>query len=168
MLDLTLLRSRQRPGSVVMINRNGIVDSWPQVSESPCCCSVTKWCPTLCNPHGLQHTRIPCLSLSPGICSDSCPLRWWCHPTISSCRPLLFPPSIFPNIRVFCNESTLHIRRPKCWSFSMSPWLIWSPCCPRDSSWVFSNTTVQKHPCSGTQPSLWYNSHIRTWLLEKP
>ena len=35
-------------------------------------------------PHGLQHTRFPCPSLSPGVCSDSCPLSQWCHQTISS------------------------------------------------------------------------------------
>ena len=35
-------------------------------------------------PHGLQHTRLPCSSPSPGACSDSCPLSWWCHPAISS------------------------------------------------------------------------------------
>ena len=35
-------------------------------------------------PHGLQHTRLPCLSPSPRVCSDSCPLSWWCHPIISS------------------------------------------------------------------------------------
>ena len=35
-------------------------------------------------PHGLQHSRLPCPSLSPGVCSNSCPLRRWCHPTISS------------------------------------------------------------------------------------
>ena len=35
-------------------------------------------------PHGLQHARLPCPSLSPGICSNSCPLSQWCHPTISS------------------------------------------------------------------------------------
>ena len=34
-------------------------------------------------PHGLQHTRLPCPSLSPGVCSNSCPLSRWCHPTIS-------------------------------------------------------------------------------------
>ena len=34
--------------------------------------------------HGLQHARIPCPSLSPWVCSNSCPLSWWCHPTISS------------------------------------------------------------------------------------
>ena len=61
------------------------------------------------------------------------------------CCPLLFLPSIFPSIRVFSNESALHIRWPKYWnfSFSISPsnkysgmisfsWLVWSPCSPRD------------------------------------
>ena len=48
-----------------------------------CCCSVTQSCPTL-QPHGLQHTKLPCLSLSPGVCSNSCPLSWWYHPTQSS------------------------------------------------------------------------------------
>ena len=37
-----------------------------------------------CLTHGLQHTRLPCPSPTPGACSDSCPLSWWCHPTISS------------------------------------------------------------------------------------
>ena len=53
---------------------------WIQIT----CCLVTKSCPTLCDPHGLQHTRLPCPSAFPGICSDSCPLSWWCHPNISS------------------------------------------------------------------------------------
>ena len=56
-------------------------------------------------PHELQQARLRCLSLSPGVCSNSCPLSRWWHPTSSSCRPLLLPPSIFPNIRVFFIES---------------------------------------------------------------
>ena len=35
-------------------------------------------------PHGSHHTRVPCPSAKPGVCSNSCPLSWWCHPTISS------------------------------------------------------------------------------------
>ena len=59
--------------------------------------SVTKSCLTLCSPHGLQPTRFPCPSPSPGICSNSCSLSWWCHPTISSsCHPLLLLLPIFP------------------------------------------------------------------------
>ena len=70
--------------------------------------------------HGLQHTRLPCPSPSPEACSNSCSLNQWCHPTVSSCRPLLLLPSIFPSIRVFSNESALRIRWPKYWSFSFS------------------------------------------------
>ena len=70
-------------------------------------------------PHGPQHTRPPCPSPTPRVCSNSCPFSWWCHPTISSSVvPLLLPPSIFPSIRVFSNESVLRIRWLKYWSFS--------------------------------------------------
>ena len=69
-------------------------------------------------PHGLQHARFLCPSLSPWVCSNSCLLCQWCHPTISSSVVLL--PSVFPSIRIFSNESALHIRWPKYWSFSFS------------------------------------------------
>ena len=73
-------------------------------------------------PHGLQHTRLPCLSPSPRVCSDLCPLSWWCYLTISSsAAPLLLLPSIFPSIRVFSNELALCIRWTKYWSFSIRP-----------------------------------------------
>ena len=45
--------------------------------------SVVQLCPTL-RPHGPKHTRPPCPSPTPGVCSNSCPLSRWCHPTISS------------------------------------------------------------------------------------
>ena len=72
-------------------------------------------------PHESQHTRPPCPSPAPGIYSNPCPLS----PVMPSnhlilCRPLLLPPSIFPSIRVFSNESALHIRWPKYWSFNFS------------------------------------------------
>ena len=73
-------------------------------------------------PHELQHVGLPCPSPSPGVCSDSCPLSQWCHPTISSYVPpsLLLLPSIFTSIRVFSNELVLHIRWPKYWRVSFS------------------------------------------------
>ena len=89
--------------------------------------------------HGLHHARLPCPSVSPRVCSDSCPLSWWCHQTsVILCHPLFTPfilchplllPSIFPSIRGFSNESALCIRWSKYWSFSISPsnkylWLI--------------------------------------------
>ena len=71
-------------------------------------------------PHELQHTRPPCPSPAPGVHPNPCPLSQWCHPAISYCLPLLLPPSIFPRIRVFSNDSTLRIRWPKYWSFSFN------------------------------------------------
>ena len=69
-------------------------------------------------PHELQHTRPPCPSPTPRVHSNSCPLRRWCHRIL--CRPLLLLPPIPPSIRVFSNESTLHMRWPNYWSFSFS------------------------------------------------
>ena len=70
-------------------------------------------------PHRLQHARLPCPSPAPRVCSNSCPLSQWCHPTISS-SVVLFLHSIFASIRVFSNESVLSIKWPKCWSFSFN------------------------------------------------
>ena len=70
--------------------------------------------------HGLQHARLPCPSPTPRVYSNSCSLSQWCHPTISSCHPLLLLPSMFPSIRVFSKESVLCIRWPKYRSFSFS------------------------------------------------
>ena len=97
------------------------------------------------------------------------------------CCPLLLPPLVFPSIRVFSNELTLHIRRPKYGasaSASVLPmdtqgWFPLGLTClifllSNELSRVFSIITVQKHQFFGIQPSLWSNSHIHTWLLEKP
>ena len=62
-------------------------------------------------PHGLQHARPPCPSPSPRICPSS-----W-----TNCHPFLLLPPIFPSIRVFSNESALHISWSKYWIFSISP-----------------------------------------------
>ena len=95
-------------------------------------------------------------------------------------RPLLLLPSILPSIRVFSNESTLHMRWPKYWSFSfnISPsnehpgpplgWTGWISLQSKGLSRVFSNTTVQKHQFFSAQLSSQSNSHIHTWPLEKP
>ena len=82
---------------------------WPQVMSN------SLWL------HGLQDSRLPCPSLSPRVCSNSCPLSRWCYLTISFslCYPLLLP-SIFPSIRVFSNELAFHIRWVKCWSSSFT------------------------------------------------
>ena len=71
-------------------------------------------------PHGLQHAKPPCPSPTLRVYPNSCPLSRWYHPTISSCHLPLLLPSTFPSIRVFSNESALHIRWPKYWSFSFN------------------------------------------------
>ena len=95
------------------------------------------------------------------------------------CRPLLLLPPIPPSIRVFSNESALHIRWPKYWgfSFSINPSNEYSGLISfritglislqsKGLSKVFSSTIIWKHQFFGTQPSLWSHSHICTWLLE--
>ena len=68
--------------------------------------------------HRLQHARLLEFALSPGICSNSCPLSWWYHPTIwSSVAPF---PSVFLSFRVFSKELALHITWLKYWKFSFS------------------------------------------------
>ena len=72
-------------------------------------CSVTS---SSLQPHELQHVRLPCPSLSPRVCSNSCPLSQWCHSNrLILCRPLLLLPSVFPSIRVFSNESALQVTK---------------------------------------------------------
>ena len=67
-------------------------------------------------PHGLQHTRPPCPSPDPRACSNSCPLSWWCHPTISfSVVPFSSCLQSFP-VSVSSYESVLRIRWPKDWA----------------------------------------------------
>ena len=72
-------------------------------------------------PHGLQHTRLLCLPLSPRVCSNSCPIELvMLSNHLILCCPLLLLPSISPSIRVFSNELALWIRCPKYRSFSFS------------------------------------------------
>ena len=96
------------------------------------------------------------------------------------CHPLILLPSIFPNIRVFSNETALRIRWPKYWSSASASvlpmktqdwpllgWTGWISLQSKGLSRVFSNTTVQKHQFFCTQLSLKSNSHIHTWPLGK-
>ena len=71
-------------------------------------------------PHGLQHTRTPCPSLTPGVYSNSFPLSQWCHPTISSSAVPFSFCLRFPSISVFSSESALLIRWSKYWNFSFN------------------------------------------------
>ena len=145
-----------------------------------CCsyCSVTKSYLTL-QPHGLQHSRLPCPSLSPGVCSHSCPLSWWCHPTISSSDTLFSScPQSFPVSRSFPMSQLLTLGTQSiAASASVLPMNIkgWFPLgliglifsLSKGLSRVFS-TTIWKHQFFSTQPSLRSKSDIHTWVLEKP
>ena len=132
-------------------------------------------------PHGLQLTRPPCPS-TPKACSNTCPLSRWCHQIISSsdvpfssCLQSFLASGSFPMSQFFTSGSQ-NIGTSA--SASVLPMNIqdWFPlgltgCISFQSkrlSIVFSNTSVQKHQFFGFQLSLWSNSHIHTWLLEKP
>ena len=122
------------------------------------------------------------LSITNSQCSNSCPLSRWCHLTISSSVvpfsscPKSFPASgSFPMSQLFTSGGqSIGISA----SASVLPMNIqdWFPLRltgliflqSKRLSRVFSNTTVQKHQCFGTQLSLWSHSHIHRWLLEKP
>ena len=142
---------------------------WPVMSDS--------W-----RRHGLQQTRLLCLSPTSRAHSNSCPSSEWCHPTISS--------SVIP-------FSSYLQSLPASGSFPVSPfftsggqiigvlalasvlpmniqgwfplgWTGWISLQSKGLSRVFSNTTVQKHQFFRAQLSLWSNSHIHTWLMKNP
>ena len=132
-------------------------------------------------PNGLQHARSPCPSPTPRAYSNSCPSSWWCHPTISSfVIPLSSCLQSFPasgsfqmsqfftsggqSIRISALSSVLPMNIQ---DWSPLEWTGWTSLQFKGFSRVFSNTTAQKHQFFGTQLSLWSNSHIHTWQLEK-
>ena len=130
--------------------------------------------------HELQHTRLPCSSLAPGVCSNSYPLSQWCQPTISfSVVPVPCPRSFpasgsFPMSWLFTSDGQ-SIGSSASASVLPMNFQGWFPLgLPglislqfKGLSSVFSSTTVWKHQFFGAQPFLWSNSHIHTWLLEK-
>ena len=122
-------------------------------------------------PHGLQHTRLFCPSLSPGVCSNSRPLSLWCHPNIFSSSVASSPPAIS-----LSQHQDLLIMWPKDWSFkfSISPSteysgfisfrIDWFDSLQSKTLWrVFNSTTIQRHQFFGAQHSWWSKSHIHTW-----
>ena len=132
-------------------------------------------------PHELQRARLLCPSPTPGVYSNSCPLSQWCHPTISSsvvpfsCLQS-FPASGFflmsqffalggQSIGVSVSASVLPMTIQDFFPLWLTGLISLQS---KGLSRVFSNTTIQKHQLFSTQPSLWSNSHIHMWLLEKP
>ena len=122
--------------------------------------------------HGLPYASLPCPSLSPGVCSNSCPLSWWCHPIISSSLtpfscPQSFPASgSFPMSRLFASggqnigasasASVLPMNIPGWFPLGLTGLIS---LLSRRPSRVFSST-IPKHQFFGTQPSLWSSSVI--------
>ena len=131
--------------------------------------------------HGLQHARLPCLSPSSGVCSNSHPLSQWCHPTISSsvvpfsclqsfpasgsfAMSRLFPSSGW-NIESSASASVLPMNIQEWFPLGFTGLIFLQS---KGLSTIFSNTTVQKHQFFGAQPFLCSNCHIHTWVLAKP
>ena len=129
-----------------------------------------------------QHARPPYPSPTPGVYPNSCPSSRWCHPAItssvvpfSSCPQSLPGSGSFPMSQLFAwggqstGVSALASFLPKeSQGWSPLKWTGWISLQSRELSRVFSNTTVQKHQFFGAQPASQSNSHIHTWLLEKP
>ena len=137
---------------------------------------------TPCNPMDCSKPGLPVHHQLPEF-TNPCPLSQWYHPNkhLILCRPLLLPPSIFPSIRVFSNESVLHIKWPKCWSFSFSI----SPSDEHPGLIYFRMDWLDLLAVQGTLKSLLQHHsskasillhsaffivqlYIHTWPLEKP
>ena len=129
-------------------------------------------------PHGLQHTRLPCFSPSPRASSNSRPLSQWCHPTISSSViPFSSCLQSFPALGSF-PMSQLFTAGGQSIGASVSALVLpmniqdWFPLgltdlislLSQELSSIFSNNTVQKHQFFGTHPSLLSTSHTHTWI----
>ena len=142
-----------------------------------CSCSVTKSCPTICN----SDYNTPGFPVLHYLLEFAQTHVHWVSDAIQPSHPLSpsSPPAfdLSQHQGLFPNESALHIRWPKYWSFSfsISPSNEYSRLISFRTDW-FNHHAVQgtlqesspaPHQFFGTQPSLWSNSHIHTWLLEK-
>ena len=123
-------------------------------------------------PHGLQHSRFPCPSLSPRVCSNSCPSSatpfYFCLQSCSASGSFLAS-QLFTSGGQSTGASTLASVRP----MSIQGWFPLGltglmSLLSKGLSRVFSSTTVWKHQFFSTQPSLWFISLYGTWLLEEP
>ena len=145
------------------------------------CRSAVKSCPTLWL-HELLLTMLLCPSLSSRVCSDSCPLSWWYYLTISSsatsfslCLQTSPASESFPmswpfksggqSITTSASASVLPKNIQSWFPLGLTGLISWQS---KGLSNVFSSTTAQRHQFFGIQPSLWSNSHMHMWLLEKP
>ena len=132
-------------------------------------------------PHEPQLSRPPCPSPTPRVYSHSCPSSWWCHPTISSsvvpfsCLQSFPAPGSFQMSQLFASGGQITGVSPSTSVLPMNSqdwfplgWTSWISLQSKGLSRVFANTTVQNHQFFSAQLSSQSNSHIHTWLLEKP
>ena len=130
-------------------------------------------------PHELQLTRLPCPSPTPGVYSNSCPLSWWCHATISSsvvpfssCFQSFPASGSFPMSQFFLSGgqsigvsvSVLPINIQDWFPLGLTGLISLKS---KGLSRVFSNTAVQKHQFCSAQISLQSSSQVHTWLMGK-
>ena len=129
-----------------------------------------------------QHARPPCPSPTPTVHSDSRPSSRWCHPAISSsvvyfssCPQSLSTSGSFPMSQLFAwggqsigVSASASFLPKKTQDWSPLEWTGWISFQSKGLSGVFTTTTLKKHQFFGDQLSSQSNSHIHTWLLEKP
>ena len=129
-------------------------------------------------PNDQQHTRLPCQSLSPRVCSNSCPLTWWWYLTISSsatlfsfCLQYFLASRSTPASQLFTSGGQSIASSASVWVFPVNiqylfplglTGLISLP--SKTLSRIFSSITIQKHQFFSNQPSLWSNSNSHKCL----
>ena len=134
-------------------------------------------------PHEQQHDKLPCPSLSPRVCLNSCPLSWWCHSShLILCRPFSSCLQSFPvprsflmsqlftsggqSIEVSASSSILPMSIQSWFLLGLTGLILLSKGLSRVLL-TLESTTIWKHQFFGPQPSLWSNSHIQYMTTEK-
>ena len=151
----------------------------PDIVVSCCCCSAAQLCLTRCDPMDYSMPGFPVLHYLLEL-ARSCPLSRWCHTRISSsvisfssCLQSFPTSGSFLMSQLFISSGQSIGASVSVLPMNIQGWFSLGltgviSLLSKGLSRVFSNTTVQKHQFFGTQPSLWFISHIHTWLLEKP
>ena len=161
-LSHPLLLPSMFPSIRVFSNESALHIRWPKywsfrINSVQFSCSVVS---NSLRPQGLQHTRPPCPSPTPGVYPNSCPLSQWCHPTISSSVIHFSFLQTLPALGSFPMRQFYASFPPKnTQGWSPSQWTGWISLQSKWLSGVFSNTTVQKHQFLGAQLSSRSNSH---------
>ena len=129
-------------------------------------------------PHGLQHTRLPCRSPSPRVCSNPWPLSRWCHPTnsssaapFSSCLQSFPASGSFPASWLFASGGQRIRASASVISMNIQGWFPLGligliSLQSKGLSRILFSTTVQKHQFFSTRFSLWSNTHIHNLLVK--